>query len=362
MSSHNLRFIHGGKTGPKTPETELVVADAVLALIPGPAALWNQSGDYGVLNDASKHLLGFTERRIERWRWSERIHPLDRDAFNAAWKRLEAGEGKVSCEYRVFPVHSRQTLRLIETSRVLRSAGQVAIVWSFYTAANDEPREGLEMSQMRELLSGLAHEVGNALQTIRGEIDLLRLAGGLSQQSSSAISCGVQQMRKIAHEIQEYLSAGPSELKTEDPAAVLNEVIQQSRDELSRQGIRMRVVVREPLPKLPLDCQFRSALRRVIEFSRALLPEGGELTVEAGLRRAESECFVELNVVNASPTQLQIEEKDVFRPFVKVNDCSVGLSMAVARQILRRHFGKIAFRKEQRNRGVFSIDIRVPKP
>jgi hypothetical protein len=34
--------------------------------------------------------------------------------------------------------------------------------------------------------------------------------------------------------------------------------------------------------------------------------------------------------------------------------------MAVAQQILRRHFGKIVFRKEQSNRGVFSLLIRVP--
>jgi len=220
MSSHNLRFIQGGKTGPKTPETELIVADAVLTLIPGPAALWNQSGDYCVLNEVSKQLLGFPERRIELWQWSERIHHLDRDAFSAAWNRLKAGQDRVSCEYRVFPLHHRQMIRLTETSCLLRAERQVALVWSFYTAANDEQRESLEMSQMRELLSGLAHEVGNALQTIRGEIDLLRLAGGLSQQSSSAITCGVQQMRKIAHEIQEYLSPAPSELKTEDPAAV----------------------------------------------------------------------------------------------------------------------------------------------
>jgi hypothetical protein len=34
--------------------------------------------------------------------------------------------------------------------------------------------------------------------------------------------------------------------------------------------------------------------------------------------------------------------------------------MAVAQQILKRHFGKIVFRKEQSNRGVFSLLIRVP--
>ena len=36
--------------------------------------------------------------------------------------------------------------------------------------------------------------------------------------------------------------------------------------------------------------------------------------------------------------------------------------MAVAQQILRRHYGEIVFRKERSNRGVFSLLIRVPDP
>jgi nitrogen-specific signal transduction histidine kinase len=57
---------------------------------------------------------------------------------------------------------------------------------------------------------------------------------------------------------------------------------------------------------------------------------------------------------------LDVDDKDVFRPYLIVNECRVGLTMSLARQILRHHFGKIIFHKEQRNRGVFSILIKVP--
>jgi nitrogen-specific signal transduction histidine kinase len=58
---------------------------------------------------------------------------------------------------------------------------------------------------------------------------------------------------------------------------------------------------------------------------------------------------------------LEVDEKDVFRPFSNVNGHRLGLSMAVAQQILRRHYGEIAFRKEDSNRGVFSLLIRAPE-
>jgi nitrogen-specific signal transduction histidine kinase len=55
-----------------------------------------------------------------------------------------------------------------------------------------------------------------------------------------------------------------------------------------------------------------------------------------------------------------MDEVDVFRPFLNINGRRIGLSMAVAREILRRHSGKIVFSREQRNRAVFSIRLKMP--
>ena len=84
------------------------------------------------------------------------------------------------------------------------------------------------------------------------------------------------------------------------------------------------------------------------------------MNIEAGVRRVGETRYIELTISNASPVSLSLEEKDVFQPFLKVNNYRAGLSLAVARHILRRHFGKIAFRKERTNQGIFSILIKVP--
>jgi signal transduction histidine kinase len=381
MAVNNLRALRGRKAQQKAIEapqvfvTEdqnalclslkpgLVQAGAVLELMPCAVALWSQDRSLCVLNDSSRQLLGFCEHdfRQQPSLWVDRIYPRDRDIFLGAWKKLQSGEKTISCHYRFLPKHQTQEIRLREVSfsypiRESHTPG----VWSLYTE-DPKPEEEIDgMQQVRELVRGLTHEIGNSLQAISGELDLLRLAGALSQQSAKAMTHGVAQIRKVAHEIEEYLCPPPLELRAEDPGVVLTEVISDSEKELAEHGIRMTVVLRDSLPKVPLDWQFRSALKRVIEFSCALLPQGGELKIEAGLHRSGNHRYVELNLVNASPTYLSVEEKDVFRPFLKVNDCRVGLSMAMARLILRRHFGKIVFRKEQRNQGVFSILINVP--
>jgi len=100
-------------------------------------------------------------------------------------------------------------------------------------------------------------------------------------------------------------------------------------------------------------------VRQVIDFSLVLLPKGGEVLLDAGQKTINGKGFIELSVTSISESSLACEEKDVFQPFVRVSDQRVGLSMAIAQEILRRQHGKINFRKESRNRGVFTILMEV---
>ena len=340
----------------------LVEAGSILELIPCPVALWSRDRRLCVFNDSTRQLLGFCEHdfRKDPSLWTDRIPPRDRAAFLTEWTKLQRGEKRISCSYRFLPNHRATEIRLREVSVSYPIRGDAAGVWSLY---NEDPTAEDELGgvqQVRELVRGLTHEIGNSLQAISGEVDLLRLSGVLAPENSSAVTNGVKQIRKLAHEIEEYLAPPPLELRSEDPVTVLKEVIQSRQSELVAQDIRIAVGLRQSLPRVPLDEQFRSALERVVDFSCALLPQGGELKIEAGLQQIGEVDYIELNLVTASPTSITVDEKDVFRPFLKLNGCRVGLSMAMARQVLRRHFGKIIFRKERCDQGVFSILIKVP--
>jgi nitrogen-specific signal transduction histidine kinase len=376
MAINHLRSVPAKKANLKTigeagadfftsKESKPVLARvaAILDHVPAPAALWSQDRRWCVFNDLARQLLGFCEHDFGPTGslWIEQVHPDDREICLTTWKQLQNGEPKISCQYRFLPKHRAHEVDLRESAFLYHPREiAVPVVWSFYSDHTPIEKETADTRQLRELLVGLTHEIGNSLQAISGELDLLRLMGTLPQQSSTSIAQGVQQIRKLTREISEYLAPAPQELKSEDLAVLLTEVIRASERELAEQGIHMTVVVKEPLPRLRLDGQFRSALKRVIDFSCALLPQGGELKIEAGLYWREGDQYVELSLINASPTSLSVKPNDVFRPFLKVNECRVGLSMAVAREILRRHFGKIAFHQEHRNRGVFSILIKVP--
>jgi signal transduction histidine kinase len=341
----------------------LIDAGTAIEFVPAPAALWSLDRHSCFFNDDARELLGFCEHDFKQDAalWLERIHPEDRKEFLRAWKSLQAGETRVSSRYRFQSKKRTQVLWLREVSFLYTASGaEKPNVWTVYLGEVAPESFFQGAGQVRNFVRGLTHEMGNNLQAIRGELDILRFSQVIPNDSAETIYRGINQVRRLVHEIEEYLFPSSAEAKTEDPAFVLAEVIHSREKEMAAHGIRTGMKLKESLPKVPLDLQFGKALTNVIDFSRALLSKGGELNIEAGVCRQNGENYIELNIVSSSETSLQVEEGDVFRPFASVNGHRAGLSMAVAQQILKRHFGKIVFRKEQSNRGVFSLLIRVP--
>jgi signal transduction histidine kinase len=337
---------------------------SVLERLPFPAALWSPDRQSCIFNNYVSRLVGFSENDFlqESSLWVERIHPKDRDSFISAWRQIQSGENNsVSCYYRFLPGGRSEQIRMREDlfSHPCRKS-EPAAVWSLYAEQENSDTEILESPSLRDFVNGFNHEIGNGLQAIKGEIDLLLLAGALPPQSARAVDRGIQRIAELTDEVHEYLALTAAEPRRENLVRTFREVIQLSSQELEDRGIRVAVEFKDQLPELPLGSDFCNAIKWVIDFSCALLPKGGDLKIEAGVKRIGAAFYIELRVINVSPSCLDIEEKEVFRPYLKVNEYQVGLTMVLAQQILRRHFGKIIFQKEQRNRGVFLISIKVP--
>jgi signal transduction histidine kinase len=199
------------------------------------------------------------------------------------------------------------------------------------------------------------HELQSNLHVISVGVDLLCLAQADRLECQTVVN-GVKRASRLLKEVREYFLPPETHLSPESLAAVLQEVVHHEEKEWHRQGVRLRMACRSPLPLVQLDLQqFRPALERVIAFACALLPRGGELEIEAGLRKISGQRYVELKVASCSTTSLAVEEKDVFQPFLRVNNYQAGLSLALACQTLHRHSAKIFFHKESPKRGLFTI-------
>lgn len=350
-------------------KTQSGVITAILNSIPSPVAIWSGDRRWWTLNSAATRLTGFSGLDFQRnpTLWIEHVHPQDRVNLLTAWERLRNGEKQVSCEYRFFPKKSQSEIWLRDVSEscpvLVEETTAICSAYAYLSSLDGRKQTYSEAAKPRhsaeKIVRGLTHAIQNSLQTIIGEIEILNLAATAPSEYLVILN-KVNEIDRFLREANEYFSAVRTPFSVMDPLVVLRDLQRDVGKELADHGIRVSVVCKDTLPEVSVDLKkFRHAVRQVIGFSLLLLPNGGEILLDARHKTISGTQFVELNIVSISESSLACKDEDVFKPFVRVNDHGVGLSMAVAQEILRRQGGNIIFRKESQHRGVFTVLMEV---
>jgi PAS domain-containing protein len=169
-----------------------VSVTAALELATGAAALWSGDRSSCIVNAAATEMLGFrgADLSADKDLWISRIEPRDRDAFLAFCQVLQDARQPVTCRYRFLPRGTTQAIELQETGLRFLSAQGAPIIFSRYA--------GAPFREARKLV----HKIGNHLQAIRGEVDLLRLSGSLSQENADKVAQSVDAIRGLAEELE----------------------------------------------------------------------------------------------------------------------------------------------------------------
>lgn len=343
-------------------------AKNTLDLIPCALVIWNRDGSVSVINQAARELLGFegSELQQDPSLWFSRVHPEDRDLFRNSWKKLVAGERRISCDYRFFPAQDSKEFWIREVSvSHQNSSGKVESVTSSYTNVtdlrSDRTRDQKEkrLANVGEIVDGMVHGIKNDLQIINSGLDLIWLTGNRLAECQPLFE-GVERINRSIQELREFFSSGEPQLSGGNPRVIVEEFVRGIGKQLAQQKIHLRFHCRGPMPMVRLDWnKFRRVLRQVIEFSRLLLPQGGNLEITTELQELAGKKHVELQICCASTTSLSVEEDDVFRPFLKVNGSQAGFGIALARQILCLQNGDISFQKQTPKRGLFTISLEA---
>jgi len=345
------------------------VVAAILNSIPSPIAIWRGDWRWWTLNSAATRLTGFSGPDFQRnpTLWIEQVHPQDQGKLVSAWERLRNGENKVSCEYRFVPKMSQSEIRLREVSEscpvLIEEIRWICSAYTHLSGLDGRNQtycnEATPRHPAEKIVRGLTHAIQNSLQTIIGQTEFLDLPT-TAPSEYQVILKEVREIARFLREANEYLSPVRTPFSIVDPLVVLRDLQREAEKSLADRGIRVSMICKDALPEVSVDPEeFRNAVRQVVNFSLILLPNGGEVLLDAGQKTINGKKFIELSITSISEISFTCEGKDMFQPFVRVNDQRVGLSMAIAQEILRRQRGRIIFRKESENRGVFTVLMEV---
>jgi PAS domain S-box-containing protein len=339
--------------------------EAILDHVPCAVALWNKGGIKGSFNCHARELLGVTDTQLCHTAWINQVDPRDRDRFASSWDRLKSHSKTVRNDYR-FLRSDGKSIWLRDVSAPYQNlAREPEAIISTYTDISDLKLRSSSKARpwnketLEQLIGPVIHEVRNNLHAIRLEIDLLLMDFGAPLKSERFLE-SMDRVNRALYDLREYVVCPEPQPCAVNPKLVLDDLLYQIEQELEQRQIKVEFNQATVLPLAWIDAkQFRSALERVIDFCRVLLDKGGKIEIDIHPRRLDGTEYVELTLTTSPVSLLELKPKDIFRPFLKVNNRQLGLGMALARQILLRNRGDVSFVKESPRRGRISILLKA---
>ncbi len=232
---------------------------------------------------------------------------------------------------------------LVEARRRDREAG--AIIRSqteAIGAARARLAQSEKMAALGQLAAAIAHEVRNPLAVIRsaaqGLAEGMPSGDGETARACSFITAEIDRLANVVNSLLAF--ARPLQVEPR-PVAVrelFDRALLLAHEELAGKDLHVRRQDPTEVPPVRADadliCQ---VLLGLLENAAEAVPSGGQVTLAA--RAAEG--TVELAVADSGPGVPPDLRARIFEPFFTTRPTGTGLGLAVARQIVEAHGGRI---------------------
>lgn len=224
--------------------------------------------------------------------------------------------------------------------------------------------ESERFSALTLLAAGVAHEIGNPLNSLNIHLQLLerrarKLPSKTRSQFEESLRVTREEVGRLDHIITQFLRAirpQPIATRPESLNAIVQESIDFLRPELDNRDILVELEIDERLPAIEVDRdQVKQAFYNVIRNSFQAMRAGGMMQIRTG--SDETHYFV--SFADNGEGIAADDMGRIFQPYFTTKEGGNGLGLLIVRRIVRAHGGEIGIESTQ-GKGV-RVTIRFPR-
>jgi len=223
--------------------------------------------------------------------------------------------------------------------------------------------ESERLNALRLLAAGVAHEIGNPLNSLHIHLQLIersvqKLHNDEKAELEQSIDIARSEVNRLDSIVTQFLKAiRPSrpQLRPENVNTIVEEAVRFFAPELQDREILVEQELRSDLPLLQLDRdQMKQAFYNVIKNSVEAMHRHGTLRIRTDL----ADTHVIVRFVDTGGGMSAENLSRVFEPYFTTKASGSGLGLLIVRRIVREHGGELSI-ESSHGRGV-TLTIRLP--
>jgi signal transduction histidine kinase len=230
--------------------------------------------------------------------------------------------------------------------------------------------EAEKLSLLGRFAGTVAHEVRNSLNFINLSIDQIRakhlgLEGPGPREIERNLARVKDEVGRLNHLVSDFLAAGrqtPPDLGPCDVASVMDEAVAIVEKQAYSQDISIAVDLPRVLPMLQADArQMKTCFLNIMTNAVQAMPRGGEIRVSAAMLPENGATErVQLRFVDTGPG-IPLEDRErIFAPYFSTKPTGFGLGLAITRQIVEDHGGRIYAVSAEPHGTMMMVELPVP--